>query len=67
MSPLNKISKVPFHILNVEVEKIYSKEIDINDNEAVNIQAEYAHDFVVACGWSWDQFLWEWSGLSKMN
>lgn len=59
--------KIPFEILSIQVEKIYNQEINTNDLTAINKQAEYVCDFVEACGWSWDDFLNESLGNSKLN
>lgn len=61
------MTKIPFPVLTIQVNKLYDQIVDMTNDKAVNEQSEYIHDFVAACGWDWDEYLYEWSGLGKLN
>lgn len=47
--------RIPFHTVNVEVEKLYLKKC-ISEKQ-IREHVEFIHDFVVSCGYSWDEYL----------
>lgn len=61
------MNKVPFAILNLEVEKLYAKEFPKDATKAIEAHCEFITDFIEACGWTTDEYLYEWSTLGKMN
>lgn len=60
-------TKVSYPILHLQVEKLYDEPIDPENLKAIQKQTETIQALIEACGWTWDEYLWEWSGLGKMN
>ncbi len=61
------MNKVPFQILNIEVEKLYAKEFHPSQTKAIQAHCKFITDFIESCGWTTDEYLYTWSGLGKMN
>lgn len=61
------MTKIAFPLVCIQVDKLYEQIVDMTNDKAVNEQSEFIHDFVESCGWSWDEYLYEWSGLGKLN
>ncbi len=47
--------KVQFNILSLEVEKLYQKQL--SSEKEIRQHIEFIHDFVVSCGYTWDEYL----------
>jgi hypothetical protein len=47
--------KVQFNILSLEVEKLYQKQL--SSEKEIDQHIEFIHDFVVSCGYTWDEYL----------
>ena len=61
------ITKIPFDIVCFEVEKLYLKDIDESINEQVEKHSEFITNFINACGYTFDEYMFLWSGLNKLN
>lgn len=51
------MSRVPFHVLNLEVVKLYEKPFESSEVEAINKHCEYITDFIRAAGWTEEDFI----------
>jgi hypothetical protein len=58
---------INFQIVNIEVSKIYNRDIDPFDSNAIEEREKFVQAFVNSCGYTWDEYLWQWSGLNKLN
>jgi hypothetical protein len=61
------LPRVPFEVLNVEVSKLYEKQFNPSEVDAINKHCEYIGEFIRACGWSETEFIRAMFGLDDPN
>lgn len=49
--------RISFEQLDLEVEKLYQRQIDENDLTTINEHCEFIHNFILACGWDMQEYL----------
>lgn len=49
--------KLPYDYITKEVDKLYDREIDPNDLEAVSRQCEFIQTFIESCGWTTEDYI----------
>jgi hypothetical protein len=49
--------KLPFDYVDREVDKLYQKEFDSSEVDAINKHCEFIADFIRACGWTEDEYI----------
>lgn len=54
--------KVQFEIVAFEVEKLYSKNISIDDTKAIDNQVLLIETFIKSCGYGVEEFFSKWFG-----
>jgi hypothetical protein len=52
--------RVPYAIVALEVEKLYSQKFDDSQVEAIEKHCEYIADFIKACSWTEDEYWDQW-------
>lgn len=57
--------KIPFYQLNLEVDKLYLKPIDLTDEARVHEHLNFIEQFIVASGWSVEDYLRELFGFNQ--
>jgi hypothetical protein len=62
------MTKIAYEILAVEVDKLYLKELPLEDISGINEHIEFIKNFIEACGWSTDEYIQRiWEGPSRTN
>jgi len=51
------MNKLPYEYVSREVDKLYKKEFDPSETEAINKHCEFIADFIRACGWTEEEFI----------
>ena len=59
--------RIPFEILDIEVDKLYLQPLDETDEEAINERILYIKNFINACGWTEDSYLRKLMGFDNAN
>jgi hypothetical protein len=54
------IRVVSYEQLALEVEKLYSKQFNDHQVKEINEHCEYIADYIIACGWSVEEYLDRW-------
>jgi len=49
--------KIPYEIVFMEVQKLYSKELDVNNPKALDEHLNFIESFIIACGYSVDEYV----------
>ena len=49
--------KVPFEVVDIEIDKIFSSELDPDDPFAVDKQIKLVRELVEACGWDEEEYI----------
>ena len=49
--------KIPYDIVVIQVEKLYTKEFDPSDDNGIAEHCEFIANFVESCGWSVEEYL----------
>lgn len=64
------MNRLPFDYVNKEVDKLYMKEIDLNDAKAISDHVSFIKAFLEASGWSEESYieaLFNFTPLKSMN
>lgn len=51
------MNKIPYAIVSLEVDKLYQKDFDPSDNDAIIEHCEFIRTFVESCGWTIEDYL----------
>jgi hypothetical protein len=63
---INK-TKIPYLIMALEVERLYSKEFPEGDDAAITKHCEYIASFINSCGYSEDEYMERWMREQDLN
>jgi hypothetical protein len=61
------VHKLPYEYVSREVDKLYEKQIDSSETEAINKHCEFIADFIRACGWTEEEFIRAMFGFEPLN
>jgi len=62
--------KLPFSYVSGQVDKLYDKQIDTKDPNALDAHCEFIEAFILGCGWTVDQYtraMFGFQDLDKLN
>lgn len=48
---------MPYDYLTRELDKLYEREIPVEDTDAINKQCEFIQVFIEACGWTTQEYV----------
>lgn len=51
------MTKIPYEILSVEVNKLYTKEFSPEDNQGIIEHCEFIRKFIESCGWTVESYI----------
>ena len=54
------MQKIPYVVLALQVEKLYSKEFPEGNNQAIQEHCEYIAKFIESCGWTVENYFERW-------
>jgi len=64
----NKMNhKIPFPLVDFEVDKLYLQELDINNETAVNERMKLIESFIISSGWSIEEYLHKLFNSDQIN
>lgn len=49
--------RIPYEIVSIEVEKLYTKEFLPNDKRGIEEHCKFIQDYIEACGWKIDDYI----------
>jgi hypothetical protein len=54
---LVKQIKLPYDYVSREVDKLYEKDFDSQDTEAISKHCDFIREFINACGWTEEEYI----------
>lgn len=61
------MKKIPFHIVDVEVSKLYDKKFDHSDTKGIEDHCEFIASFIESCGYTIEEYFRISMGFDKID